>query len=114
MTLSRRLDRATRIYARYRVEHVEMDMTGGYQDGAAFAATQGRLGDGLLASLGIGIAYETLDQPFLPTRGSRFELFAEQADPMFGSDYKLMKVAARLDHATTFGPFTLRRQGRGA
>lgn len=114
MTLGHRLDRATRIYARYRVEHVAMDMSGGYADGAAFAATRGRLGDGVLASLGAGIAYETLDQPFLPTRGSRLELFAEHADPAFGSDYKLLKVAARLDHATPLGPFTVRLQGRGA
>lgn len=113
MTLGRRLDRTTRIYARYRVEHVAMDMTAGYGDDAAFAPLGGRLGDGVIAALGAGIAYETLDQPFLPTRGSRLELFAERADPALGSDYKLLRVAARLDHATPLGPFTVRLSGRG-
>ena len=114
MTVGHRLDRATRIYARYRLEHVAMDMAGGHADRAALATPAGRLGDGMFASLGAGIAYDTLDAPFLPTRGSRLELFAERADPRLGSDYRMMKVAARLDHATPLGPFTVRLAGRGA
>jgi outer membrane protein insertion porin family len=106
VTVGHRLDEATRIYARYRVEEVSViDLDNG---------PIRRSGGGLHASLGAGVEYTTLDMPFLPTRGSRFELFAEQEDPRLGSDFRLMKVSAALDHARPLGPFTLRLTGRGA
>jgi outer membrane protein insertion porin family len=117
ITLGRQLDRATRIYARYRVEHVDIDTAGGVNGEAGAWATRvplaGRVGNGMYASLGAGIEYSTLDQPFLPTRGTRLELFAEHADPMFGADVKMLKVAARFDHAAPLGPFIARISGRG-
>lgn len=112
ITLGHRLDEHTRIYARYRVEHVAVDLDGDTTSRATTPA--GSLGDGVLASLGAGVAYQTLDMPFLPTRGSRLELFAERADPRLGSDHALLKVSAALDHARPVGPFTLRLAGRGA
>jgi outer membrane protein insertion porin family len=94
VTLGHQLDRATRIYARYQLEQVA--------------------GTGRLGALGAGIVYDTLDTPSLPTRGNRLELFAERFDPALGSDHRLMKAAARLDHASPLGPFTVRLSGRGA
>jgi outer membrane protein insertion porin family len=109
ITVGRRLDPATRIYARYRLEHVELD------DGATFrTANPFRSGDGLHAALGAGVEHSTLDMPFLPTRGTRFELYAEQEDPRLGSDFRLLHVNAAIDHARPLGPFTLRLTGRFA
>ncbi|HUQ07245.1 MAG TPA: BamA/TamA family outer membrane protein [Kofleriaceae bacterium] len=114
ITLGHQLDRTTRIYARYRLEHVAMDMNAGFLDQAALATPAGRLGDGVHAALGAGVEYSTLDEPFLPTRGSRLELFAERSDPALGSDYKVLTVSARAEHAQPLGPFTARLSAHGA
>lgn len=114
LTLGHQLSPATRIYARYRFEHVAMDMSGGYLDQAARTTWGGRLGDGAHAALGAGIEYSTLDAPFLPTRGTRLELFAERSDPAIGSHFKMLKVAARAEHAQPLGPFTARLSAHGA
>ena len=117
VTVGHRLDRTTRVYLRYRVEQIGVSLDGTDADGAAASARSlvpPSLGDGLLAGLGAGFAYETLDARDLPTRGSRLELFAERAAPWLGSEHDLVRVAAAADHARPLGRFTLRLQGRGA
>jgi outer membrane protein assembly factor BamA len=69
------------------------------------------LGEGILATLGAGLAYDTLDAPALPRRGSRLELFAERADRRLGSDHELVRAGGLAVHARPLGPFTLRLQG---
>jgi outer membrane protein insertion porin family len=114
LTLGHQLDRTTRIYARYRFEHVAMNMNAGYFDQAARTAWSGRLGDGAHAALGAGIEYSTLDAPFLPTRGSRLELFAERSARALGSHFELVKLSARAEHAQPLGPFTARLSAHGS
>lgn len=110
VTLGKRLSRTTRVYARYRVEHVAVDPAAA---GRMETAT-GNLGEGLLASLGAGLEVSTLDAPVLPRRGSRLALFAERADRRLGSDHELWRAGGALAHARPLGPFTLRLHGHAA
>jgi outer membrane protein insertion porin family len=124
VTLGKRLSRATRVYTRYRVEHVTMDLAApgaprplGAELGASpsmMPAAGATLGAGLFASLGAGLAYSTLDAPVLPRRGSRLELFAERADRRLGSAYELVRAGGIAEHARPLGPFTLRLHGHAA
>ena len=112
VTLGRRLDRNTRIYARYQIERVAMDV--GELNGAATRMLAPNLGEGILASLGVGIAYNTLDAPVLARHGTRLELFAERADRRLGSEYQLDRVGGLFEHARPLGPFTLRLHGHAS
>lgn len=114
VTLGRRLSRTTRVYARYRVEHVAIDPAAAMPEAAGRAMPMpeaARHGEGLLVTLGAGIAYSTLDAPLLPRRGSRLELFAERADRRLGSEHELVRARAVAEHARPLGPFTLRLHG---
>jgi outer membrane protein insertion porin family len=115
VTLGKRLSRATRLYARYRLEHVAMDPAAASSTDPAAAARMETpapsLGEGILATLGAGLEYDTLDAPALPRRGSRLELFAERADRRLGSDHELLRAGGRVLHARPLGPFTLRLHG---
>lgn len=105
LTLGRRIDRDLKIFGRYAVEHVAMEMT----DAARMPVVGGNLGDGILAMIGAGISYNTLDA--LERRGSRLELLAERS---LGGDYQLERVSGLLQHARPLGPFTLRLQGHAS
>lgn len=107
VTLGNRVAPATRVYARYRVEQVAVDLA------AAGRMTEptANLGEGLLATLGAGIEYSTLDSPLLPRRGTRLELFGERADRRLGSAHELWRAGALVEHARPIGPFTLRLHG---
>ncbi len=115
LTLGKRLARATRIYARYRVEHVTMDLGGPAAKPEPAAAARmpaaASLGEGILATLGAGLEHSTLDAPVLPRRGSRLALFAERADRRLGSDHELLRAGVLAEHARPLGPFTLRLHG---
>jgi outer membrane protein insertion porin family len=107
VTLGNRVAPATRVYARYRVEHVGIDLAAASRMTAASA----NLGEGLLATLGAGIEYDTLDSPLLPRRGTRLELFGERADRRLGSAHELWRAGAVVEHARPIGPLTLRLHG---
>lgn len=103
---------ATRVYGRYRYEHVTLDganVLARTEPGAPVLGSAG-FGDGNLATLGGGIEYSTLDQA-IPLRGTRVHLWAERADRTWGSDYDLDRAGIELAHARPFGPFTLRLHG---
>lgn len=115
LTATQALGASTHAYARYTIEDVAIDA----DPLAAFARRTGDpmrppLGDGLWATLGAGVAYDTRDDRVLPTRGTRLALDAAIADPRLGSDHKLVTLGASLDHARPLGPFTLRVAGRAA
>jgi outer membrane protein insertion porin family len=124
VTLGKRRSRSTRIYARYRIERVDLELAG--MDAAAPAArgdagslgeellrmgAADNLGAGRLATLGVGLEHSTLDAPVLPRRGSRLALFAERADRRLGSDFELWRAGGVVEHARPLGPFTLRLHG---
>jgi len=107
ISLGHRIDRATRIYVRYRIEDVQVTPGGG-----PFAARSTLPLDEhhLLAWAGTGVSYNTTDGP-IPLRGTRLELLGEASGPELGSDARLLRLSARADHATDLGPFTLRLHG---
>jgi outer membrane protein insertion porin family len=112
LTVGRRLDEHTRVFVRYGVEHVAVEL--------ADRITARRLqpgpppGDGLLVTLGAGVEHSTLDDPDLPRRGTRLAVYGESADPALGSDHRFVRATAALDHARPLGPLTLRLRGRAA
>jgi outer membrane protein insertion porin family len=107
LTLGKQLGRSTRAFVHYRLE--EVDVTPDASNTASRMAMPLNLGNGLIASLGAGIAYDTRDG--LGLHGDRLELFAESADPRLGSDYQFMRAGVVGDHAQPLGPFTLRLHG---
>ena len=119
VTLGKRLSRRTRVYARYRLEHVALDLASpaasralGAEPGASSSmAAVPSQGAGLWASLGAGVAYSTLDEPLLPRRGSRLELFVGRIGRRLGSADDLVRAGGVIEHARPLGPFTLRLHG---
>ena len=111
VTLAHQLDRSTRIYARYRLEHVSMDLGAPELNGMAARLLDGNLGDGTIATVTGGIVHDTLDQHALPLHGTYLHLFAERADRQLGSEYDFDRFGALADHARSLGPFTLRLHG---
>ncbi|MBS1118366.1 MAG: outer membrane protein assembly complex, YaeT protein [Deltaproteobacteria bacterium] len=111
VTLAHQLDRSTRIYARYRLEHVSMDLGAPELNGMAARLLDGNLGDGTIATVTGGIVHDTLDQHALPLHGTYLHLFAERADRQLGSEYDFDRFGAVADHARSLGPFTLRLHG---
>ena len=110
VTLGRQLDRANRVYARYRIADVAM-AAGGDHDVARRMVAGGSLGEGVLATLGGGIVHDTLDDAALPRRGNRFELSADRADRRWGSGYDLVQASGSAVYARQLGPLTLRLRG---
>lgn len=113
ITLGRRIAPATRVYLRYRAEHVTMKLPE-VEPAALQSMAVAPLGDGLLATLGAGISHDTRDRTDLALRGTHLELFGEVADPSFGSDHRLSRISASALHAIPLGPLTLRLSGRAA
>lgn len=109
VTLGTQLHRTTRVYTRYRVEHVTLDF-----DELAPRAAPRALGDGLLATLGAGVIYDTRDAPVWPRTGTLVEVFGERASRAIGSEYELERIGGAIEHARPFGPFTLRMLGRAS
>lgn len=113
--LSYKLDKHTRIYGRYRLEAVATTLGAEMMKASDIPSMIDReLGNGNVATLGAGIVYDTLDERFLPRRGTRFELFTDRADPRWGSDYTFERTGGSIDHARGLGPFTLRLHGHAA
>jgi len=110
-----RLDRHTRIYGRYRVEAVRTSLDAADRKPSELPAmTDHALGNGTIATLGVGLVHDTLDERWLPRRGTRFELFTDRADRRWGSDYTFERIGGSFDHARSLGPLTLRLHGHAA
>jgi outer membrane protein assembly factor BamA len=116
VALERRVDRATRVFVRMRAERVlaTPDATTALAEttGGTMLPTGGPETNTIVAA-GAGIAYDTRDSP-IPLHGTRLELYGERADPSLGSDLALWSASARLDHAESLGPLTLRVSGHAA
>jgi outer membrane protein insertion porin family len=114
LTLAKQVG-ATRFYARYRAEYATLgfpDMEGAARGGpGAPILGPGPIGDGMLATLGGGVEYSTLDAPVLPLLGTRLHLWAERADRRWGSAYDLDRAGVDVEHARPLGPLTLRLRG---
>ncbi len=114
LTLAKQIGPATRVHVRYGVEHVAIGPVEEAADPAGAARMPlpaADLGEGVLATLGVGLEHSTLDEPLFPRRGSRLALFAERADRRLGSDHELLRAGGVVEHARPLGPFTLRLHG---
>jgi outer membrane protein insertion porin family len=67
--------------------------------------------DGRIASLRGGLAYSTLDQPFLPTKGMSLGAAIEVADPRWGSEIQLTRFDGWGSLHQPVGPFTVHLGG---
>lgn len=101
--LSRLVGPHTKWYAGYRLEHVtdEPDPTP--------AAPGADVYD--VAALRIGTEYNTLDQPFFATRGSRIGSLIEVGTPSLGSDIAFLHSKAYAETHQRLGAFTLHLSG---
>ncbi len=67
--------------------------------------------DGRIATLRAGLAYSTLDRPFMPTRGAEIGTSVEVADPRWGSEVQLTRFDSWGSVHRAIGPFTLHLGG---
>jgi len=67
--------------------------------------------DGRIAALRGGLAYSTLDQPFLPTKGMSLGASVEVADPRWGSEMQLTRFDGWGSVHAPIGPLTLHLGG---
>jgi outer membrane protein insertion porin family len=115
LALVYKLDKHTRIYGRYRAEAVATSLDAANRKPSELPAlTEAALGNGTIATLGVGLVHDTLDERWLPRRGTRFELFTDRADRRWGSAYTFERTGGSFDHARGLGPLTLRLHGHAA
>ena len=92
-------------FAGYRLEQVATT----YDDPIAARSVPGGATavsrDGLIASLYGGLAYSTLDQPFLPTRGVAVGAKIQVADPRWGSEIQMTRADSWASVHHALGPF---------
>ena len=88
-------------FAGYRFEHVNLQPDGPVPPLDITSATYN------LATLRAGVEYNTLDQPFLATRGSRVGTYLEVAAPELGSDVTLVHTKAYAETHHALGPMIL-------
>ncbi|HET9992212.1 MAG TPA: BamA/TamA family outer membrane protein, partial [Kofleriaceae bacterium] len=91
----------TKWYAGYRFEHV----TEAFDDVARGAPEYD------LAALRVGTEYNTLDQPFLPTRGSRVGSMLELAAPGLGGQVSMVHTKAYAETHQQLGAFLVHLSG---
>ena len=107
LTLSREIAPHLRVFGTYKLEAVEAI------DPLAVARTTAPLaGTTLLSSLRGGLEYNTLDDPYMPMRGTRIGGSIEIADRRLGSDVNLMRTEAWASTHAPLGPLTLHLGGR--
>jgi outer membrane protein insertion porin family len=87
-------------YAGYRFEHVDMNPDDPYAPGLPAGAYN-------LAALRAGVEYNTLDQPFLATRGTRVGSYLEVAAPELGSDVSMIHTKSYAETHHALGPMIL-------
>ncbi len=90
---------STRLFFDYRLEHIDAtfpleasDVQGNAREPIDFLLLRG---ESYLSTLRATLVYDTLDEPFLPTRGSRVSLLGEASLTPLGSSYAYTKVQAR-------------------
>lgn len=109
LTLSREVAPHLHAFATYRLEQVSQRT-----DVAWIARSIRDVAplDPLLSSLRGGLEYNTLDDPLLPTRGTRIGGSIEVADRRLGSDVNLLRTEAWASTHAPLGPLTLHLGGR--
>jgi outer membrane protein insertion porin family len=109
LTASQRFGASTRGYLRYRAEEVTTTL----DHRSIVPRVIDQRGETYnLAGLGAGLAYDTLDQRQLPTRGTRVAIDLASSDHRLGADVDLVRADIALDHARPLGPFRFRVAGR--
>ena len=99
----------------FRLEQVEMTHDGSVPipETLARTVTSPDQPSTTIAALRAGIAYSTLDQPFLPTKGRSFGASIELADPRWGSDVTLARADVWSSYHQPLGPAILHLSARG-
>jgi outer membrane protein assembly factor BamA len=99
------LGSSTRLYLDYRLEHIDATLPLAASDhrGTDVVPIDFELirGDSFLSTLRATLVYDTRDEPFLPTTGSRVALLGEVSLSPLGSDYPYAKIQA---HASRWFP----------
>jgi outer membrane protein insertion porin family len=95
----------------FRVEHVDAEDT---DDVIARSVVPESRDSFTLATLRAGIAYSTLDQPFLPTKGRSFGASVEVADPRWGSEVQLARANVWSSYHQELGPAILHLSATGS
>lgn len=97
-------------FAGYRVEQVSTTFDDPVA-ARAVAPSPIRARDGRIAALRGGLAYSTLDQPGLPTKGMALGASIEVADPRWGSEMQLTRLDGWGSLHAPLGPLTLHLAG---
>ena len=91
---------STRLYVDYRLEHLDTtlplaasDRRGNETVPIDFSLIRG---ESFLSTLRASLIYDTVDEPFLPTRGTRVSLLGEVSLSPLGSDYPYSKIQAHV------------------
>jgi outer membrane protein insertion porin family len=87
-------------FAGYRFEHVTMNPS----DPSVAELPAGEYN---LAAVRAGVEYNTLDQPFLATRGTRIGSYLEVAAPQLGSDVSMIHTKSYAETHHALGPMIL-------
>jgi hypothetical protein len=96
---------STRLYLDYRLEHI--DATFPYEASAPRGSETVPIdfllnrGESYLSTLRATLIYDTKDEPFLPTTGTRAAVLGEVSLSPLGSDYPYAKVQAHATHYFT-------------
>jgi outer membrane protein insertion porin family len=98
--LSHMIARHVKAYAGYRIEHVEIDP----DDPTVADDPSGAYN---LAAVRAGFEYNTLDQPFLATRGTRIGSYLEVGVPALGSDVSMVHTRSYAETHRAIGPMIL-------
>ena len=109
LTLSHALGPHTQGFVGMRVEQIAVEpgndlVARSMQEPQAFRG-------GRLAAVRAGIEYNTTNDPFWPSRGTRVGTSIEIADRDLGSEIQMMRTDAWLGHHRPLGPFTLHASG---
>ncbi len=109
LTLSHALGRHVRGWVGYRLEQIDVEpgneiVARSMQESNAFRG-------GRLSALRAGLEYNTLNDPFWPSRGTRVGTSIEVADRDLGSEIQMMRTDAWLSHHRPLGPFILHAGG---
>jgi outer membrane protein assembly factor BamA len=93
---------STRLYLDYRLEHIDATLplaayenVGGQHQPIDFGLDGG---ESYLSTLRASFIYDTLDEPFLPTSGTRISALGELSLSPLGSGYPYAKIQARASH----------------
>ncbi|MGZ3452019.1 MAG: BamA/TamA family outer membrane protein [Polyangiales bacterium] len=93
------LGTSTRISGIYHFEsiHADVPKAASHRRGLDIEPIDFHLLEGrsLLSYIGVQLAYDTRDDPFLPTRGHRLDLGSDFGLPTLGSDYSFLRLQGR-------------------